>query len=119
VRDEEDEDEKIFQQFKRNACVASPAKRKRQREAFVKVPLWWAQAAAKATRTPKGLVWVELLHVAWKAKSLTFSLPAGQLEKKGVPRETRRRALRELEAAGLIKVAWLHGKTPHVSIVLL
>jgi hypothetical protein len=102
----------------RELRAAAPAQRKRA-EPFVKVPLWWAEAAAKATRTPKALVWVELLHVSWKTKKLTFPLPCGKLEKKGVSRETRRRALRELEAAGLIKVAWRHGKTPAVTILIL
>ena len=73
----------------------------------------------KPARTPKALVWVELLHVSWKTGSRTFPLPCGRLEKKGVGRETRRRALRELEAAGLISVTWQHGKTPIVSIVVL
>ena len=98
--------------------AAAPVKRKKA-EPFVRVPLWWAEAAAKATRTPKALVWVELLHVSWKTKRLTFPLPCGRLEKKGVSRETRRRALRELGAAGLIKVVWQHGKTPIVTIVVL
>jgi hypothetical protein len=98
--------------------AAAPVKRKKA-EPFVRVPLWWAEAAAKATRTPKALVWVELLHVSWKTKRLTFPLPCGRLEKRGVNRETRRRALHELEVAGLIKVAWRHGKTPTVTIVIL
>ncbi len=106
--------EKRMQKLK----AAAPVKRKKA-EPFVKVPLWWAEAAAKATKTTKSLVWVELLHVSWKTKRLTFSLPCGKLEKKGVSRETRRRALRELEAAGLINVTWRHGKTPVVTIVVL
>jgi hypothetical protein len=98
--------------------AAAPVKRKKA-EPFVKVPLWWAEAAAKATRTPKALVWVELLHVAWKTKRLTFPLPCGKLKKRGVDRETRRRALHDLEAAGLVKVLWKRGKTPVVTIVVL
>jgi hypothetical protein len=98
--------------------AAAPVKRKKA-DPFVKVPLWWAEAAAKATRTLKALVWIELLHAAWKTKRLTFPLPSGKLEKKGVARETKRRALRELELAGLIKVTWRRGKTPDVTIVIL
>ena len=89
------------------------------KDPFVKVPLWWIAAATKATRTPKALVCVELLHVSWQTKSLTFPLPRGKLKKKGISRDTRLRALRDLEAAGLIKVAWQHGKTPVVTLVLL
>jgi hypothetical protein len=88
-------------------------------EAFVRVPLWWATEAAKATRTPKAMVWVELLYRSWKAKSLSFPLPNGSLGKKGVSREVKRRALRDLETAGLITVEWRPGKTPRVTLVLL
>jgi hypothetical protein len=93
---------------------------KRQKEPpFVKVPLWWAAAAVKATKTPKALVWIRLLHLSWKAKSLTFPLPNGKLESDGVSRFAKYRALRELEAAGLIVVERRHGKTMVVSIVCL
>ena len=60
-----------------------PAKK---RDAFVKMPLWWATEAAKATRMRRMLVLVELLHRSWKAKSPTFPFPNGSLEKTGVGR---------------------------------
>jgi hypothetical protein len=86
---------------------------------FVKVPLWWAAEAAKATKTPKALVCIRLLHMAWKANSHTFPLPNGKLEAEGVSRFAKYRALRELEAAGLITVERRHGKAPLVSLVCL
>ena len=89
------------------------------KEQFVKVPLWWATEAAKATKTPKALVWIYLLHAAWKAKSLTFPLPNGKLKKAGVTRFLKHRVLRELEAAGLITVERRHGKTVIVTVVVL
>jgi hypothetical protein len=45
----------------------------KQKEPFVKVPLWWAEEAAKATKTPAALVCVYLLRTSWKARSITFS----------------------------------------------
>jgi hypothetical protein len=98
--------------------AAAPVKRKKA-DPFVKVPLWWAEAAAKATRTLKALVWIELLHAVWKAKSATFSFPSGKLNKRGASRHTKRRALRELEAAGLITIEWRKGKNPIVTLVAL
>jgi hypothetical protein len=92
---------------------------KKPKEPFVKVPLWWAAEAAKATKTPKAMVWIQLLHIAWKADSSTFPLPNGKLDNKGVSRFAKYRALRELEVAGLIVVERRHGKTPLVSIVCL
>jgi hypothetical protein len=98
--------------------AAEPVKRKKA-DPFVKVPLWWAEAAAKATRTPKALVWIELLHAAWKAKSATFSFPSGKLNKGGASRHAKRRALGELEAGGLITIERRRGKNPLVTIVAL
>jgi hypothetical protein len=92
---------------------------KSKKDAFVKVPLWWAETAAKATKTPKAMVWIQLLYAAWKAKRSTFPLPNGRLKKAGVTRFAKCRALRELEAVGLITVEWQHGKTPLVTIVVL
>ena len=85
----------------------------------MKVPLWWAEAAARATRTPKAFVWVWLLHLAWEAKSSTFPLPNERIEKRGVGRQAKRRALCELEAAGLITVQRRSRKTPIVTLVCL
>ena len=91
----------------------------KSKDPFVKVPLWWITEATKATRTPKALVCIELLHKAWKTRSQTFSLPNGRLRKLGISREIKRRTLRELEAAGLITVERRHGKNPLVTMVLL
>jgi len=92
---------------------------KSKKDAFVKMPLWFATEAAKATKTLKALVWVELLYRSWKAKSLTFPLPNGRLKKVGVSREAKRRALRDLEAAGLIRVERPSRKTIRVTLVVL
>jgi hypothetical protein len=89
----------------------------KQKEAFVRIPLWFAAEAAKATKTPASLVYIYLVYRAWKARSTTFSLPNGYLRQWGVSREVKRTALRNLEAAGLIVVDRRHGKTPNVTLV--
>ena len=85
---------------------------------FVQVPLWWAEAAAKAT-TGGGaaLVWIYLLHVSWKAKSMTFPLPNGYLKRCGVSRWVKYRVLRELEKAGLITIEHRARKSPLITLV--
>jgi len=75
--------------------------------------------ATKATSTPRAMVCVELLYASWEKRSLTVSVPNGRLAKLGVTRETKRRALRDLEKAGLITVERRHGKTPRVTLVVL
>jgi CRP-like cAMP-binding protein len=84
-------------------------------EPFAKVPLSWAGKAAKATRTDKALVWIVLLYVSWKTKSTTFPLSNDRLD--GVTRYTKYRALRELEAEGLITVKRQRKKAPVVTLI--
>lgn len=98
--------------------AAAPAKRKKT-EPFVRVPLWWVEAAAKATRTPAALVLVYLLHASWKAKSTTFPLPNVYLNKNDVGTKVKRRVLRDLEAAGLISVERPSRKSPIVTLIIL
>jgi ribosomal protein S19E (S16A) len=93
--------------------------KKRKEPPFVKVPLWWAESVAEATKSPAVLVGIRLLYAAWKAKSMTFSLPNSYLQRHGVSREIKRRVLRDLETAGLITVERRHGKSPRVTIVVL
>jgi hypothetical protein len=84
---------------------------------FVKVPLWWAEQASQATRTPKAMVWIWLLHLSWAAHSKTFRLPNERLRARGVSRGVKRRALRDLEEAGLIQVMRERGKSPTVILL--
>jgi hypothetical protein len=104
---------------RRELEAMAPAKRKRKVEPFVKVPLWWIAAAARATRSPRTLVLVELLRASWKARSSTFPLANVRLAKLGVSREIKREVLRDLEGAGLIVVERLAGKSPVVTLISL
>jgi hypothetical protein len=92
---------------------------KAKKDAFVKVPLWWAEQACQATRTPQAMVWLWLLHLSWKAHSPTFKLPNGRLAGYGVKRSSKTRALHKLETAGLIQVDREHGKSPTVTLLYL
>ena len=96
----------------------APQRRRQQVDPFVKVPLQWAAAAAKATRTPKALVWVLLLYEAWKAKGVPFPLSNEKLARLGVSRETKRRALAEIEASGLCAVERRAGRAPVVTLTM-
>jgi hypothetical protein len=97
--------------------AAAPIKRKKAAP-FVKVPLWWIAQATKATNTGRALVCIELLYASWKAKRPTFPLPNGRLAKLGVKREIKRRALRDLERAGLITIERPPRKTPIITLVM-
>ena len=98
--------------------AVAPMKRKKV-EAFVKVPLWWITAAAKATGSPAVLVLIELLHLQWKTRRMSFPVPNARLKKLGVSREVKRRVLRDLQRAGLITVDQRTRKSPIVTLVSL
>jgi hypothetical protein len=91
----------------------------KRKNTFVKVPLWWIEQATHATRSPRAFVCIWLLHLAWKYRSMSFPLPNDLLGKRGIDRRIKRRALANLEAAGLITVDRRHGKTPTVTLVVL
>jgi hypothetical protein len=117
----EDEDERIFANLQRAAANLPAGRRggKARKDLFVKVPLWWVEQATRATRSPRAFVCIWLLHLSWRARSMTFPLPNDKLGKRGVDRRAKRRALEALEAAGLIVVERRHGKTPVVTLVCL
>jgi hypothetical protein len=92
--------------------------KKRRTDPFVKIPLRWASKAAQATNTTKAMVWIRLRHAMWEAKTDTVLLANGRLKRDGVTPWLKRRALRELEAAGLIKVERQTGRAPIVTILL-
>ena len=110
----------VIRQGKRIAVetikTGAPPKR-HQTNSFAKVPLTWAAAAAKATKTPRAMVWVLLQHMAWQTNGATFPLSNAVLAKHGVSREVKRRALAALESSGLILVERRHGRTPVVTLV--
>jgi hypothetical protein len=119
LQDDED-DEKLFALQCGAGKPSAPRRRgKARKETFVKVPLWWFEQVTRATRSPQAFVAIWLLHLAWKAGSATFPLPNGKLTEHGAERRTKRRALANLEAAGLITVDRRHGKTPIVTLTVL
>ena len=101
---------------RRELEAAAPVKRKRT-EPFVKVPMWWAEAAAKAARSPATLVIIELLYLAWKTRSATFPMANLRLRQRGVSREIKRRVLRDLEHGGVISIERLPRKAPVVTLI--
>jgi DNA-binding transcriptional ArsR family regulator len=101
-------------------AAAASVKHKNKKDTFAKVPLWWLEKAARATRSPQLFVAVWLLHLSWKnGGGLSFPFPNGKLAERGVDRQAKRRALASLEKAGLITVERSDGKTPKVTLVCL
>jgi hypothetical protein len=61
-------------------------------------------AAAHAMGTQKHFVWLVVQYLAWKEKVQTVQLSNCALAKYGIDRRSKRRALADLERAGLIRV---------------
>ena len=93
------------------------AREARKQQQFAKVPLQWAADAAKATGTRGAMVWILLLHLAWKTKSRTFPLSNAMLARYGVSREMKRRVLEKLEARGWIKIERRWKRNPIVTML--
>jgi hypothetical protein len=89
----------------------------KKHEQFVKLPLQWAADAAKATGTRSAMVWILLLHTAWKTKGTTFPLSNVMLARYGVSREMKRRVLKKLEASGRIKIERRLKRNPIVTLL--
>ena len=93
MSDDDEADEREFLAFQqRSAGAPAPDKVKtrtrKTADRFAMVPIWWVEQAAKATNTPRALMLVWLLDLAWETKSNTFSLTNVKL--RGVHRNTER-----------------------------
>ena len=81
------------------------------------VPLSWLSLAAKLSgRTLHvGLAVWHVAHLTKDGSEVVLSRSACSAF--GVERQTMRRALARLEAAGLVRVAYHHGRSPRVTIL--
>ncbi|SRR6266498_3154549 len=93
------------------------------KDPFVKVPLWFAVEAAKATRTSGALVWIWLLYQGWRDRKSVgrdaVRMANAKLKSWGVSRNVKQRVLRDLERAGLIEIERRPRKSPNVTLKLL
>jgi hypothetical protein len=121
VRDDDEDDELEFLAQQRSAGPPVSDKTRtcarKTVDQFAMVPIWWVEQAAKATNTPRTLMLVWLLYLAWKTGSNTFPLTNVQL--RGVHRNTKYKMLQELEAARLIQVRREGKKAPVVTLLYL
>jgi hypothetical protein len=96
--------------------AAAPVKRKKA-QPFAIVALDATAEAFRAVNCSKAMVYVWLVHQARMTGRRTIAVPNKVLAKYGVTRETKRRALKELEAGGLIELDQQPRKTPHVTLL--
>src|SRR5262245_8016872 len=92
-----------------------PAKIQKRREQFAMVPMVWLEKL-KGAGAITYLVAVLLCHLHWKGRGEPIKLANGMMALDGVSRESKRRALRDLERRGLISVEWRSRKSPVVTV---
>jgi hypothetical protein len=94
-----------------------PKKVQKRRQHFIKVPWVWLEQLDGATGETYRVA-LCLLYLHWKAKGRPIKLANGMLRVDGVSRQTKWRALRELERRDLISVECRPGKSPIIRVQL-
>jgi hypothetical protein len=100
------------------AAAPIPAKIRKRRELFQQMPMWWAEKLIKRPRA-SGLTWyvaIYLWHLDFKNHGKPLKLPNGMLEYDGISRQTKWRALRNLERRGLVRVECRDSKSPIIHV---
>jgi hypothetical protein len=95
-----------------------PAKIQKRREQFVMLPMWWYERLKDpiATGVTCLVAWY-LLHLHWKNRGKPFKLPNGMLEYDGISRQSKWRALAELERRKLIVIERRRSKSPIIHLL--
>ena len=96
----------------------SQAGRKRLRSRFLKGPVSLKQLQTAAKLSGRTLhLYLAVRHRCDLCQSKTVTLPSAYLETWGLDRDSKRRALTELELIGLITVGRRRGRTVVVTLV--
>jgi len=89
----------------------------KQQKAFAMVPLQLSGRMAKASGLPGAMVMILLFYLSWQYQGAPFPFQNTLLARYGVNREAKRRVLKVLEKAGLIRVEWRCNQAPIVTLV--
>jgi hypothetical protein len=87
------------------------------RRYFVKVPLEWLQRLEGAPGQTYRLALL-ILYRSWRNRGASIALTNRTIETDGVPAQSKRRALRDLERRGLVRVDWHSNRSPIVRILV-
>jgi hypothetical protein len=97
-----------------------PTKIRKRHKCFIKTPMLWVEKlgeAPLATGATHHLA-LHLLHLHWKNRYKPFKLPNGMLRYDGLSRQSKWRALNDLERRGLISVERRPSKSPVIHVLL-
>jgi hypothetical protein len=102
--------------FPSDLWAVTPAKIKKRRQHFAMLPMTWYERLKGADGQTYRVAWF-LLYQHWKNNGDPIKLANGMLAMDGVPSESKRRALRDLERRGLITVERWPKKSPVVRLM--
>ena len=94
----------------------TPLKLRKRRQHFVQVPWAWVERLKGATGQTHQVA-LHLLYLQWRSKG-SVKLPNGMLKIDGISRQSKWRALVDLERRGLIVVERRRRKSPIVHLNL-
>jgi len=94
-----------------------PRKMQRRRQHFVSVPWTWIERLSGATGQTC-LVALHLLYLHWKGRGEPIKLANGMLRIDGISRQSKWRALGDLERRGVIVVERRRRRSPIVRLKL-
>jgi hypothetical protein len=94
--------------------MAKPAKPKKWRRQFVRVPWAWVERLQKARRISTYRLALVLVYEHWRSGSRPVALSNVFAHTEGLPRRSKWRAIAELESLGLIRVKRHRGRAPRV-----
>ena len=93
------------------------ARRRRRQREFVMISREQSDRLDKAVNSVTERVYRHLLFLTWRAPDKPVKLANAELARKGIDRQSKRRALLELEALGLVRVEWRYKKSPIITVL--
>jgi hypothetical protein len=96
-----------------------PTKVRKRREQFVKLPMRWVEKLGEKPLATGATHQVAcyLCHLDWKHHGKPFKLPNGMLKYDGISRQSKWRALTDLERRKLIVVERVPRKSPIIRML--
>jgi hypothetical protein len=92
-------------------------RRARKPRYFVKVPWAWVVKLDGASGQTYRLA-LNLLFLHWKGRGASITLANRTVELDGIPGQSKRRALRDLEHRSLVAVDWRPKRSPIVRVLV-
>jgi hypothetical protein len=93
-----------------------PRKIQQRRQHFIRVPMVWRERLDGATGHTV-LVALDLLYLSWKGKGAPVKLANGMLRIDGISRQSKWRALNDLERRGLVTVERHPRRSPLIHLL--